>query len=236
MDPITLHFNIFRAGGSGPEARQTFQVDDPTKITVSALKRRLFPDAMEGQKSVRFIASGHILQDTASLAKCGLGRESHIHVSISDRVDPTPPTSPVSTPALEPAASCPSIVQEEEVDNSEKTQEMWDALGRFAMILALAGLGFAFHVAYRRRRTLSHSTSQTICIAAAVWIYALLCHGLPALFKLIGMALSGRESSSGKFNSASESSTAQVTTMLPQADELTARARNVAATSVSITS
>jgi len=252
MDPITLHFNIFQAGSGDGEGRQSLQVDDPRSTTVLALKHHLFPDAMEARRSVRFIASGRILQDAALLEKCGLGRESHIHVSISDQTratgsQQTPPMSPEFRATTSPAGACDTQASD------SASEELWPYVGRFLGLALLAIGGLLFHVAWQKRRQLSMHTSQMACIAAAVWVYALLCHGLPAFIQVVALLLrcSMFLESKGRAGSAetrcpspsasqtdsvavdaSSTRVASVTTMRPlsEALESTARARSLSGT------
>lgn len=188
MDPIKLHFNIFQAGSSS-HGSQSLQVDNPQSETVGMLKRKLFADALESQRSVRFIAGGKILQDASLLADCNLGKESHICVSISDQILSTP-SSPAGSPALPPAAE-PMEVAAEEV----KPQIRWLVLYRVACLLALACSAVFFYFAWQRRRQLRVHVTQFLCIAMAVWVYVFLFHALPFACQVLAGSLGSKDSS-----------------------------------------
>ncbi|CAK8994497.1 unnamed protein product [Durusdinium trenchii] len=185
MDPITLHFNIFQAG-TPSQGRQSFQVEDPASATVGALKRQLFADALEAQRSVRFIASGRILEDTSSLDKCNLGPESHICVSISDKSDAV--------------RSMPSPPVEKQVKTAQMERDSdlqaWQVWTRCASFLAMAGSAMVFPYALQKHRHLSSNTHLFVCIAAAVWVYLLIFHTVPDAVQIIlaaaRWALSGK--------------------------------------------
>lgn len=179
MDPVTLHFNVFQAGAEG---RQSLQVEDPRGTTILALKKQLFPDAVKASKSVRFIALGRILDDSAPLERCGLGNEAHIHVSISDGASSpkrAPAASPDDSSATAAEAKSPSLP---ESANCEESAVSWIFLAGVAMFV---GTGAALYAAFRKRRQFTLHTSQLLFICAAVWVYLLLCHGLPALFQAL---------------------------------------------------
>lgn len=176
MDPITLHFNVFQAGAD-PEGRKSLQVDDPRGTTVGALKRQVFPEAVEARKSVRFITSGRILDDGALLEECKLGHEAVIQVSISD-----PSSSRVSTPkhssSSASAKTIPGAKQGCQDGNGDLTTFLY--LGTFFF----AG-GAVVFFAWRKRRHLSLQMSQLFCIFTAIWVYFALCHALPAFCRAL---------------------------------------------------
>eukprot|EP00931_Biecheleriopsis_adriatica_P087344 TRINITY_DN61831_c0_g1_i1.p1 TRINITY_DN61831_c0_g1~~TRINITY_DN61831_c0_g1_i1.p1 ORF type:complete len:243 (+),score=51.24 TRINITY_DN61831_c0_g1_i1:170-898(+) len=184
MDPITLHFNIFQAGSSD-QGRRSLQVDDPRGKTVGSLKRQLFSDALEAQRSVRFIASGRVLEDTSLLENCNLGRESHICVSINERSSQSLPSSPQLAPKTEPVARELSGRLPEACE-----QQDWSLLfSRLAGFAAMVGSGVLFFCAWKRRRQMPMNMTQLICIAAAVWVYLLLFHATPIAFQVAAGAL-----------------------------------------------
>jgi len=172
MDPITLHFSVFQASSSS-QGRQSVQVDDPKSKTIGSLKRELFSDALEAQRSVRFIAGGKILEDSSLLASCNLGRESHICVSISDQ---TPRSSPTLAPAAEPAEVAP-----EELN----VQDWWPSIHRLAGFAALISSAVFFYFAWHKRRQLPMQLTQALCIGAAVWVYLLLFHAVPCACQVL---------------------------------------------------
>mmetsp|Transcript_32305 Transcript_32305/g.57147 ORF Transcript_32305/g.57147 Transcript_32305/m.57147 type:complete len:241 (+) Transcript_32305:43-765(+) len=178
MDPVTLHFNVFQAGSSG-DNRTSFQVQDPRGTTVGALKKQFFSDALKESKSVRFIASGQILEDTAPLERFKLGSEAHIHVSISEHGANRSPSSSISE----------SPGDATDFGSAKKGKAVDELLSYGAYILLgtlfFVGTGFGLHLAWRKRWQFSLGTSQLLFILAAVWAYLLLCHGLPALFQAI---------------------------------------------------
>eukprot|EP00930_Biecheleria_cincta_P039047 TRINITY_DN26854_c0_g1_i2.p1 TRINITY_DN26854_c0_g1~~TRINITY_DN26854_c0_g1_i2.p1 ORF type:complete len:242 (+),score=46.75 TRINITY_DN26854_c0_g1_i2:81-806(+) len=172
MDPITLHFSVFQASCSS-QGRQSLQVDDPRSKTIGALKRELFSDALEAQRSVRFIAGGKILEDSSLLASYNLGRESHICVSISDQ---TPRLSPTLAPAAEPVEVAPEDVN---------VEDWWPSIHRFAGFAALISSAVCFYCAWHKRRQLSIQLTQALCIGAAVWVYLLLFHAVPCACQVL---------------------------------------------------
>lgn len=172
MDPITLHFSVFQASSSS-QGRQSVQVDDPKSKTIGALKKELFSDALEAQRSVRFIAGGKILQDSSLLASCNLGRESHICVSISDQ---TPRSSPTLAPAAEPAEVAPEEL---------KVEDWWPSIQRLAGFAALISSAVFFYFAWHKRRQLPMQLTQALCIGAAVWVYLLLFHAAPCACEVL---------------------------------------------------
>jgi len=184
MDPIKLHFNIFQAGSSS-QGSQSLQVDNPQSETVGTLKRKLFADALESQRSVRFIAGGKILQDASLLADCKLGRESHICVSISDQA-----SSPPSSPALPPAAEPVEVAMGE-----VKPQDRWLVLYRVSCLLALACSALFFYFAWQKRRQLRVHVTQFLCIAMAVWVYLVLFYALPCACQVLAGSFGSKISS-----------------------------------------
>eukprot|EP00416_Gambierdiscus_australes_P017739 CAMPEP_0171059610 /NCGR_PEP_ID=MMETSP0766_2-20121228/3285_1 /TAXON_ID=439317 /ORGANISM="Gambierdiscus australes, Strain CAWD 149" /LENGTH=250 /DNA_ID=CAMNT_0011515067 /DNA_START=184 /DNA_END=934 /DNA_ORIENTATION=+ len=195
MDPITLHFNIFQAGVR-TEGKQSLHVDNPCGTTVGSLKRRLFAEALEEQRSVRFITSGHVLDDTTLLGQCGLGNEAFIHVSIGScelrhTKSPAAPQRSASTSQTTSASAAkgrPCLHEQED-----------SCMGPFFLlsIVFFIGTGVLLHMAWRRRWLLSLHASQLLCILAAIWVYLLLCHGIPALFQVLLLGLRAVRPSSG---------------------------------------
>mmetsp|Transcript_125121 Transcript_125121/g.348176 ORF Transcript_125121/g.348176 Transcript_125121/m.348176 type:complete len:278 (-) Transcript_125121:87-920(-) len=181
MDPITLHFRVLQVGAN-TEGRQSLQVNDPHGVTVGKLKRQLFEEAIEEHRSVRFITGGRILEDTQRLEQCGLGSEAFIHVSIggssSLRASPIP-TLPGST--AEPDAD--SGFTGKGASDRDRNEDNY--IGPCFLVGAafFAGTGVLLRMAWHKRWTLSMHASQFLCILAAVWVYLLLCHGLPAIFQ-----------------------------------------------------
>lgn len=178
-------------------------------MTVGALKAKLLPDAIASHRSVRFIASGKILNDAATLEKCAMGREAHIHVSVGTAgatTAGTPPASPPQSPACSPNSSIASVASNtgnpqipaptsteagHKATSGESGIFLPGGLGAAFAVLALAGAGAMLYEAYRRRRQLSMGTSQAVFMLAAVWVYVLLFHGLPLLAQFTGQALRG---------------------------------------------
>mmetsp|Transcript_66108 Transcript_66108/g.158154 ORF Transcript_66108/g.158154 Transcript_66108/m.158154 type:complete len:214 (+) Transcript_66108:86-727(+) len=184
MDPITLHLNVFQVG-VGAEDRKMHMVDDPRGTTVGALKRQLFPDAMEGQKSVRLIAGGRILKDTEPLESCGLGREAHIQVSISESLIGRAP----STAAAEGGKSVNGTFSSQQMVGDDGPGPVQSLLASpFVVFLLFLGSAAGLYYGYRRRFQLTVQMSQALVIAAAVWVYALLFHGLPGLCQAVSDA------------------------------------------------
>mmetsp|Transcript_33778 Transcript_33778/g.78079 ORF Transcript_33778/g.78079 Transcript_33778/m.78079 type:complete len:222 (+) Transcript_33778:75-740(+) len=176
MDPITLHFNVFQAGTSH-HGRHSLQVEEPQRQTVGALKHQLFADALQAQRSVRFIASGKILEDSVSLDTYNLGPESHICVSIGDRAPDAPKA---------PQRPTPAVHREHSQTKVDLQESLWS---RFVSVILIAGSSVIFPYAVQKHRQLSTNTHLMLFIAAAVWVYFLLFHALPDAFKILMAAL-----------------------------------------------
>eukprot|EP00420_Gonyaulax_spinifera_P019264 CAMPEP_0197896052 /NCGR_PEP_ID=MMETSP1439-20131203/38881_1 /TAXON_ID=66791 /ORGANISM="Gonyaulax spinifera, Strain CCMP409" /LENGTH=211 /DNA_ID=CAMNT_0043516535 /DNA_START=54 /DNA_END=686 /DNA_ORIENTATION=+ len=180
MEHVTLHFSIFQAGASA-EGKRSLRVEDPRGITIGSLKRQLFAEALEQERSIRFIASGRILQDAEALERCNLGTEAFIHVSIGD-ARPQPAKSCMATPSADGSAARNSSSMQASISRKE------DEEGGLSISLILgavffAGTGVMLQLAWQKRWHLSMHASQLLCIFAAVWVYLLICHGVPALFQ-----------------------------------------------------
>lgn len=188
-----LHFNVFQAGSTS-DATKTFEVNDPRATTVGALKQQLFPDAVSERKSVRFISRGRVLDDAAALSGCGLGRDAHIHVMVSER-------QPVATTASSEKRAETAPSDREEPNGGRQRA----ALTLLAVMLLIAGGLAGFSNAYHRRFQLSMQASQTLCIGAAIWAYVVLCHGLPSLCDALCDLCSSSRSSSSPDSEASAS-------------------------------
>uniref|UniRef100_A0A7S3RK41 Ubiquitin-like domain-containing protein n=1 Tax=Strombidinopsis acuminata TaxID=141414 RepID=A0A7S3RK41_9SPIT len=194
MDSLTLHFNIFDA--SSASSRRSHHVDDPRATTVGALKRQLFLDALEEQRSVRFIASGKILSDADALHSCGLAREAHIQVSISD----TAASRAEVAPHAEGGPMCnrtETLADRGDASSGSSqytimSEESAIGAARLLGAIVLAGAGVLFELAWRKRWYLSLHASQLICIFAAVWVYLLIFHALPALCKVLCQGIRGQ--------------------------------------------
>uniref|UniRef100_A0A7S1MC39 Ubiquitin-like domain-containing protein n=1 Tax=Alexandrium catenella TaxID=2925 RepID=A0A7S1MC39_ALECA len=186
MDPITLHLNIFKAGANA-EGKQSLRVSDPGGTTIGSLKRQLFAEALEEQRSVRFIRGGHVLEDAAVLQQCGLGSEAFIHVSIGNSAPrQTEVASVVQGSTAGAGNGSPAAA-----DSSSRKGPEDCFLDPYFVVgaLFLAGTGVLLQMAWRKRWYLPMHVSQLLCILAAVWVYLLLCHGLPAFFQLLARGL-----------------------------------------------
>lgn len=233
MDPITLHFNVFGQASAGPglEGRTTMRVEDPRGMTVGALKKQLFPEAFEEQKSIRFIARGHILDDRTLVGHCGLGCEAHIHVSIGERSEKSPggPSPGGSSTARHGSgamgasaaggggASRPAAAAAG-VPAAQRAEEEQDVCGLSIVhvlgAVVFAGAGLLLRAAWRKRWYLSMHVSQLCCISAACWVYLLAFHVLPTAFRLAGCGLRavGRPCAGGAASAAGGSEMASSTT------------------------
>jgi hypothetical protein len=185
MDPITLHFNIFQAGAP---VRTSLQVEDPRATTILALKQQMFSDEIKASKSVRFIAAGKILEDTAALERYKLGKEAHIHVSISDGARPQPTSAPEGNASTTTAEEAKPSSGTSSPNESRSSMLGWAIL---AGVIIFAGTGIALWIAFQKRRQYTMHTSQLLFICAAIWVYLLFFHALPSLFQ----ALNKRNSS-----------------------------------------
>mmetsp|Transcript_5793 Transcript_5793/g.11698 ORF Transcript_5793/g.11698 Transcript_5793/m.11698 type:complete len:244 (-) Transcript_5793:77-808(-) len=216
MDPITLHLNIFQAGASA-EGRQSHRVSDPRGTTVGSLKRQLFAEALEEQRSVRFIKGGHVLEDAAVLGQCGLGTEAFIHVSIGNSA-PSPQTGTASelrSGAVGANAGSPTAKESSSREGCEDCHfDPYFLLGA----VFFAGTGVLLQMAWRKRWHLSMHVSQLLCILAAVWVYLLLCHGLPAFFQLLVLGLRALKRSGGNDAPGVDGNAARSTTAPPAAE------------------
>lgn len=178
MDPITLHFNVFQAGAS-QQGRHSLQVEDPRRQTVGALKNQLFGEALEARRSVRFIASGKVLEDSVSLDTYNLGPETHICVSISDRSLANDASS-----STRRSAQVPDRQAEEPASSQLPDVGMWSML---AGLLTVAGAALPYVV--QRHRQLSNNMHLMLFVGLAVWLYVALFHVLPDGVQLLLAAL-----------------------------------------------
>lgn len=189
MSALLLHFNVFESGKS-PD-RRSVQVEDPDVITVAAL-RQYFPDALQEQRTIRFISSGRMLSDDVAVAKCALGQEAHIHVSIGAAGSAAPPPDDAAAPAAADAPRSPSAsaaaAGQRDADG-DATSPMLTAMATLlgGVLFFLTTFALLFH-RWQKRRQLSMQSSQLTCILGAVWFYALLCHGAPAFFQALRSA------------------------------------------------
>jgi hypothetical protein len=182
MPPIVLHFHVFQATGVKGDVPETLEVT--SSMTVGAVKAQVFSDAFAQSRSVRFIASGRVLHDSASLGSCGIGQEAYIHVMVGE--------PQISQELGASTAQGPSAV----LTPTKRLSLDAAALLKLVALLALIAAGAGFYVAWQRRKSYTMQTSQMLCILAAVWAYALLFHGLPAVVRALG-ALSRGDKGSG---------------------------------------
>jgi len=175
MEPVTLHFNIFQAGSP---LRKTLQVEDPKGTTIFGLKQQLFSDELKECKSVRFIAGGKILEDKEKLHSFKLGNEAHIHVSVSDG-------SGVRSRAQSDASNTTAAEAKSYDACSEEPSESAVSWAFILGAVIFIGTGAMLFAALRKRYQFSMNTSQLLFICAAIWVYLLLFHGLPAAFQTL---------------------------------------------------
>jgi len=179
MDPITLHFKVFQAGGAA-DTSEDLKVDNPGETTIASVKQRVFADALQEQKTVRFIASGKLLNDVQMLDQCGLGKEAFIHVMISE------PSTRMITPDTEKGFG--STLRAKCAAATDVAGGVGFLLSAILFFLATAAM---LQLGWQRRALISASTSQLLFIGAAVWVYCALCHGLPAVFQMLSVLLAG---------------------------------------------
>jgi len=199
---VTLHFNVFQAGVTN-EGRRSLRIENPQQTTVVNLKRELFNEALQEQKSVRFIASGRILDDSMSVEKCGLGTEAFIHVSISNS----------SSSNLQPAQKTNSTTENGPARNDmapATNNEGSAAIGTKLLLGSafFAGTGILLQMGWKKRWQLSMHGSQFLFILGAVWIYLLVCDFLPIAWQAFSQAL--QRTASGASTVASGSSNLNV--------------------------
>mmetsp|Transcript_79042 Transcript_79042/g.164173 ORF Transcript_79042/g.164173 Transcript_79042/m.164173 type:complete len:273 (-) Transcript_79042:321-1139(-) len=193
---LKLHFNVF--GQADSVGRRTLLLDNAEGTSVRELKKRMFAEAVEANKNIRFIAQGRVLADDLFLGLCNLGDEAHIHVSISSREPPAhratvdDATVQSSGDEVTHAASAPAIC--EPVPLSRRVSAHFESakgalqagglsLPQLLGAVVFAGVGVGLQQAWRKRMTIQHSTSQLLFILAACWAYALLVYVLPVLAK-----------------------------------------------------
>merc|ERR1740121_2278666 len=71
-------------------------------------------------------------------------------------------------------------------DSSEEVGlNYWQLAG--AALFLCSGVGL--QVAWQRRLHVSMQTSQLVCIFAAIWVYVLLCYGVPATYQLLAQSV-----------------------------------------------
>lgn len=184
-EPITLHFNVFQAGAP-PEPKRSITVDDPGCLTVGSVKEQYFSDALQEQKSVRFITGGRILDDKAMLSSYNLGKEASIMVSISGSAGKSPSAnSPGGAGASSAGGFFLDGSQSSSGGKSDEPQEsiitLTFVLGMALFVCTAAGL----HWAYHKRLQFSMQTNQFVFISASVWAYAMIFHGLPGVWSVL---------------------------------------------------
>jgi len=147
---------------------------------VGALKQEIFPDVCQGQNSVRFIANGRLLQDDLRVHECGLGREAHIHVSISTRAD--------ATTAVPSVPGCPRAKQSN-MDQIGST--IVDGLSARQVLFAIcvAASAVVLRTAWVKRRSLALHLSQLLYISIACWAYVVIAHVLPPMLSFARRSL-----------------------------------------------
>lgn len=175
MNSVTLHFNVWQAGA---HQSWTIVVDDTRGTKTLDLKRQLFADALKASKKVHFIASGKRLQDTSALVACGLGREAHVHVSISEPSVALLPSG-ASIHGNTSIGGAPAIVASSGEDCASLVS--WVFTG-YAVLLVSIGVPL---VALWKQWQLKMLMSQLLCICAGVLTSVLLFHGLPPLWQVL---------------------------------------------------
>jgi hypothetical protein len=123
---------------------------------------------------------------------------AHIHVSISESSTSSNPTSPTAGGSTNTApvgeaqgSSCESAPVRGEPSGV--------GLAFFVGVAAFVGTGAALCMALRKRWQFSLHTSQLLFICAAIWVYLLLCHGLPAFFQAMRVLTTRSASDAGPF-------------------------------------
>lgn len=177
MSPRVLHFNVFQAGAR-TQRQWSLQIEDSHTTTIGSLKRQHFGEAIEAQQSVRFIMSGKILEDKTLLEQCDFGSEAFIYVSISGAA-PREATSGV--PATE--VSWSGQLAKRDAGHTEKEHSSLN-IAFFLGAFLFAGAGVLLRLAWQKRWYLSMHVTQMLSVLAAVWVYLLLCHGLPMFLRL----------------------------------------------------
>lgn len=177
MDPITLHFHVFQAGAEG---NKTQLVENPQTTKILDLKKQLFSEELERNKSIRFIACGRILDDSSPLSNYKLGTTAHIQVSISDssplsRPSPAPMIAKGNTSTIGPSVTSASV---------EKGPAIFSNMFYLGAV-AFVSTGSLLYLALMKRRQFSLQITQLVFIGVAVWMYLLVCHGFPALFQAL---------------------------------------------------
>merc|ERR1719410_2332743 len=151
VEPLLIHYHVFRPGAAHQPAKQV-EISDPCGTTIGALKQRLFAQAIEEEKEVRFIARGRNLEDSAILSNCGLDQNDHIHVMVRDH-------------KLAPAKQS-SVITHSRGEHQRALKLL------LAIALIIIGGVAAIYCSYRKRFQLSLKESQAVCIGAAVWVFA----------------------------------------------------------------
>jgi len=212
MDPITLHFKVFQVGGAA-DTREDLKVDNPGGTTVASVKQKVFADALEEQKTVRFISSGKLLNDLQMLDQCGLGKEAFIHVMISEpsarMITPDTASGSATGVGSTLGAQCAAAT-----DAAGGKGVLLSGISFFVVTAAMLQLG------WQRRALISASTSQLLFIGAAVWAYCALCHGLPVVVQMLSVFLAGENlSATNTTNSAHlQNSTTEASVGQPSGD------------------
>jgi len=180
MEPVTLHFNVFQAGAP---VRTTLQVEDARRTTILDLKKQLFSDALKESKSVRFIAGGKILDDATALERYKLGKEAHIHVSISETGSPSKPSISSADDSTSAATGEAKTTDDAGSASVAGVSAMGWAFIAGALVFIVTGA--LLYAGLRKRWQYTMHTSQLLFICTAIWVYLLLFHGLPTLFQAL---------------------------------------------------
>jgi len=171
MSPTTLHFNVVQK-----QQQWSLEVDGLMGITIQSLKHQHFAEAIEAQKSVRFIMSGRLLEDAVRLDQLGLGKKAFINVSISDSATSKAKSSTISNDNFD--------TKGKEL-GQKRTFPGTNSAPIFIGAIFLVVTGVLLRLAWQRRRYLSMHVTQFLAIFASVWVYLVLFHGLPVFFRLL---------------------------------------------------
>lgn len=173
MAPLILKLKVIQSGDQWDGSGET-QVDDPSAMTVGMLKQKVFSASLADGRPVRFIASGRLLRDSELLADSGLTTGAFLHVSIGERCIPSP-----ESPASGDAVTEVRVAKSSEPWLLEIDPVLLCGAGFFAVTGAMLQVG------WQRRGAMSPGSSQPLFIAIAVWVYLVLCHGIPALIQAL---------------------------------------------------
>lgn len=196
---MKLQFRVLQGGVESTEPR-TFNVAEPDAMTVLDLKRECFEkEVVLENRKVRLIYMGRMLGDSQKLSNCGLGQQAILHAVVN--ATPEEPAVAANGGCAAEVTAPSSPVKSEDCDAESsfmKRHFMQVVLPVIGILLFFISTGTVLQMGLRKSPPVAGLMStQTLFIGCAIWVYLLLCHGLPGLARAISpnaglTALSGQ--------------------------------------------